>query len=78
MGAVDPRQAGMAAGVSSTMRYLGGILSIIVLGAVLGSDAAVTVERHVLMIRLFTAAIAVSALLGLLLPGRAGSPEKSK
>lgn len=76
MGAVDPHQAGMAAGVSSTMRYLGGIFSILVLGAVLGNDATVSVERHHLMIRLFTVAVAVSALLGLSLPGRAEPADK--
>jgi MFS family permease len=76
MGAVDPHQAGMAAGVSSTMRYLGGIFSILILGAVLGSDATVSLERHDLMIRLFTLAVAVSALLGLRLPGRAEPADK--
>lgn len=69
MGAVKPSEAGMAAGVTSTMRYLGGILSILVLGAVLGSDDAVSVARHAVMIRLFTAAIFVSALMSLGLPG---------
>ena len=76
MGAVDPHQAGMAAGVSSTMRYLGGIFSILVLGSVLGSDATVSVERHNLMIQLFTVAVAVSGLLGLGLPGRAEAASK--
>ncbi len=78
MGAVDPDRAGMAAGVSSTMRYLGGILSILVLGGVLGSDDAVSIARHEIMIGLFTAAIAGSMLLGLRLPGAdrpAGQPD---
>ncbi|SDZ19926.1 Predicted arabinose efflux permease, MFS family [Jannaschia faecimaris] len=69
MGAVEPRQAGMAAGVSSTMRYLGGILSILALGMVLGSDDAVSVARHVVMIKLFTSAIVLSALMSRRLPG---------
>lgn len=69
MGAVEPQQAGMAAGVSSTMRYLGGIASILVLGAVLGSDATVSVPRHGIMIQLFTAAVVLSAVLSLRLPG---------
>ena len=69
MGAVVPGQAGMAAGVSSTMRYLGGILSILVLGTVLGNDAVVSLARHDLMIRLFTVALVLSTLLSRRLPG---------
>jgi len=68
--AVDPARAGMAAGVGSTMRYMGSITSILVMGAVLGSDADVSAGRHELMIRLFTGAIALSALATLRLPGR--------
>ena len=77
MGAVEPSQAGMAAGVSSTMRYLGGILSILVLGAVLGSDGTVSVARHDVMIRLFTAAIVLSAIMSRRLPGASISTVKS-
>lgn len=78
MSAVASRQAGMAAGVSSTMRYLGGILSILVLGAVLGGDTLVSVTRHEVMIGLFTVAIVLSALMSRRLLGAgktaAGSP----
>jgi MFS family permease len=70
MAAIAPEQAGMAAGVSSTMRYLGGITSILVLGAVLGDDASVSMERHDIMVRLFAGAIALSGLACLKLPGR--------
>lgn len=77
MGAVEPGQAGMAAGVSSTMRYLGGILSILVLGAVLGSDDTVSVARHDVMIRLFTAAIVLSIIMSRRLPGADNSTVKS-
>jgi len=77
MGAVEPGQAGMAAGVSSTMRYLGGILSILVLGAVLGSDNAVTEARHDIMIRLFTVALVLSALTSRWLPATALAAARS-
>jgi MFS family permease len=77
MGAVEPRQAGMAAGVSSTMRYLGGIFSILVLGAVLGSNETVSLARHDIMIRLFTAAVVLSALLSRRLPGAAAAPSRT-
>ncbi len=77
MGAVEPGKAGMAAGVSSTMRYLGGIMSILVLGAVLGSDNDVSVARHEVMIHLCTSAIVLSALLSRRLPGASITAAKS-
>jgi MFS family permease len=70
MSAVDPGRAGMAAGVSSTMRYLGAIVSILVMGLVLGDDTSVSVGRHLTMIHLFTAAILISAIASRFLPGR--------
>lgn len=69
MAAIPPEQAGMAAGVSSTMRYLGGISTILVLGAVLGDDVSVNAERHEIMVMLFAGAIALSGLACLKLPG---------
>lgn len=77
MSAVESRQAGMAAGVSSTMRYLGGILSILVLAAVLGGDTIVSVTRHDVMIWLFTVAIVLSALMGLRLLGAPNATAQS-
>ena len=77
MGAVEPGQAGMAAGVSSTMRYLGAIFSILVLGAVLGNDDTVSVARHDIMIRLFTVAVFLSALLSRNLPDAAKPAAQS-
>jgi MFS family permease len=77
MSAVEPGQVGMAAGVSSTMRYLGGILSILVLGAVLGDDQIVSVARHTVMIQLFTITIGLSALMSLWLPGATVATAKS-
>jgi MFS family permease len=64
MSTVDPRAAGMAAGASSTARYLGGIISILVLGSVLGSGGAST-GSHEVMIWLFTAAVLGSCLAAL-------------
>jgi hypothetical protein len=71
MSAVDPDRAGMAAGVSSTMRYFGAIISILVMGVVLGDDASVSVERHMIMIYLFTVAVVISAIASRFLPGPA-------
>ena len=78
MSAVKPGQAGMAAGVSSTMRYLGGIMSILVLGVVLGNDSVVNLTRHEVMIRLFTVAIVLSALVSLRLPGAGVAPFRPR
>ena len=69
MSAVEPERAGMAAGINSTMRYMGAILSILVLGAVLGNDTAVSIQRHEVMIRLFTVAVVLAMGASLRLPG---------
>jgi len=70
MAAVDPGRAGMAAGLSSTMRYLGGIATIAVQAAVLGGDHEVTEGRHVLMVMLYAAAAGLSLAAALVLPRR--------
>ncbi|MDI6908906.1 MFS transporter [Nocardioides sp.] len=49
LSAIAPARSGMAAGVSSTMRYLGGVAGIAFLGRALdlhGTRAAVLVEHH--------------------------------
>jgi MFS family permease len=49
LSAIPPARSGMAAGVSSTMRYLGGVAGIAFLGRALdlhGSHAAVLAEHH--------------------------------
>jgi EmrB/QacA subfamily drug resistance transporter len=70
MAAVQSEQAGSAAGVSLTMRYMGSISGIVVLSAVLGNDGAVSAERHELMATLFVVAIGLAALVSLGLPGK--------
>ena len=69
MSAVPPQQAGMAAGISSTLRYLGGILGVVLLGMVLGSNDTVTEGRHALMMGLFTVSVVLSVFMCLRLPG---------
>lgn len=61
--------AGMAGGAISTLRYMGGVAGIAVLGATL-TDAA-SIELHRAPIMIYGGALAISALLALLLPGRA-------
>ncbi len=64
------RESGMAAGVSSTMRYLGGIVGVAVLGRVLdvsGPPAAILREHHLLLMifaGVLVVAVVCAALLG--------------
>lgn len=70
--AVPADRAGMAAGVASTMRYLGGIAGIAVLSLVLkvsGPSADVVSEHRELMI-VFAGALVVGLVCAALLPGR--------
>lgn len=76
MSAIAPQQAGMAAAVTSTLRYLGGIVGVVVLAMVLGSNAAVTEGRHALMMVLFAIAVALSGVLCLRLPATPGAPGR--
>lgn len=62
MSAVPPARAGSAAGVSSTMRYLGGIAGVLVLDAVLGDKVSATMGRHVIMTWVFFGAVCLSTL----------------
>lgn len=71
MSAVDRSQAGMAAGVLSTSRYLGGVLGISVLGALLASNA--DVASHRIAAVWYGTAMVVASLAALLLPGKPGS-----
>ncbi len=78
--AVPADRAGMAAGVSSTMRYLGGIVGIAVLSLVLeisGRRADVVADHRELMV-LFGGALAVGLVCAALLPGRTRLPDPSR
>jgi MFS family permease len=68
MSTVGRDQAGMAGGVLSTMRYLGGVAGITVLGALL-TDAA-SPGAHQRPVFVYAGALVVAATLSLLLPGR--------
>ena len=68
MSTVRPEQAGMAGGVVSTMRYLGGVAGITALGALL-RDAA-SPSSHQRAVFVYAGALIVAAGLSLALPGR--------
>lgn len=70
--AIDPARSGMAAGVSSTMRYLGGVAGIALLGRLLDLDdsrAEVLAEHHTVM-GVFAGVLAVGLVCALALPAR--------
>lgn len=71
MSAVDRSQAGMAAGALSTSRYVGGVVGITVLGALLESNAGVASHRAAATC--YEVALAIAAMAALLLPGRTRS-----
>jgi MFS family permease len=68
MAAVTPAKAGMAAGLSSTMRYLGGIATIAVQAAFLAGDGSVAMAPHVTLVTLYVAAAALAVGAATLLP----------
>ena len=68
MAAVPPTQAGMAAGLSSTMRYLGGIAAIAVQAAVLGPGSQVTLGQHQAIMGFYATAVLLSLASAWFLP----------
>jgi len=68
MSTVGREQSGMAGGVLSTMRYIGGVAGTTVLGAML-SDAA-SPASHQRPVLVYAAALVAAAALSLQLPGR--------
>ncbi len=69
--AVPREKSGMAAGLSSTMRYLGGIAGVTVLSYFLTEtkDVSIVLAQHHGAVMVFAAALVVSALVALVLPG---------
>ncbi len=69
MGAADVGRAGMAAGAISTMRYIGGVVGIAVLGGALGraGETAATTP-HSAATSVYALSLALAAALALLLP----------
>ncbi len=73
LSAIDPSRSGMAAGVSSTMRYLGGVAGIALLGRLLDledSRSEVLAEHHTVM-GVFAGVLVVGLVCALALPNRA-------
>ena len=80
MSAIEPELAGMAAGIGSTMRYLGGIIGVAVLSLLLdvhGTRADVVTEHRTLMV-VFAGALVVGTVCAALLPGRPTIEEQAR
>lgn len=79
MSDVPREKSGMAAGLTSTMRYVGGIAGLTVLGLVLtdrpAGDAAM--HEHSTAISIFCASLLLTIGCAFLLPGRAAAPAKA-
>ncbi len=70
MSAVAPAQAGMAAGAISTVRYIGGVIGISALGAVVGRVAVAGTELHSSAARFYAVSLLAAAAVALMLPNR--------
>ncbi len=69
MTAVAPTEAGMAGGVVSTARYIGGVIGISALGYLIGGERSV-VDAHSAAALVYSAALIVATVSALGLPGR--------
>lgn len=78
---VPREQSGMAAGLTSTLRYVGGVAGLTVLGLVLTDDPSpeVALREHTTSLSIFAAALLAALACALLLPGRlaAGRPSRA-
>jgi MFS family permease len=70
MSTIPLEQSGMAAGASSTMRYLGGVLSVVVLSIILGGSGGAMIQQHVVAAHVFGAVAVIAAVTCAFLPGR--------
>ena len=72
--AAPPDRAGMAAGVGSTMRYLGGLTGVALMSVLLdlGAGRAAVVDEHHTLMLVFVGALVVGLVCAALLPGRVG------
>jgi MFS family permease len=79
MSSVSSERSGMAAGATSTMRYLGGVISVLMLSAILGgAGGASHVDAYETAIRAFAVAAALAAATCLALPGRLPSAPRTR
>jgi MFS family permease len=68
MSTVTPGQSGMAGGVVSTLRYLGGVVGVTLLGALLRDTSSPASHQRTIFV--YAGALVVAAGVSLLLPGK--------
>ena len=72
LGSVEQKHSGVASGILSTCRYLGGVVGIAILGLLLSApESAESLSQYHAAIMAFAVSFAISALVALGLPGRA-------
>ncbi len=72
LSAVSPEQSGVASGVLSTMRYIGGVAGITIISTVLtNTDPAAMLAQSKLCFGIYVGVYFFALLLAMLLPGRA-------
>ena len=84
LAAIPPHRSGMAAGVGSTMRYLGGVAGIAFLGRALELHGGASAARssHHDVVAVFVVVLVAGLACAVLLPGRAsvaaGIPQRTR
>lgn len=80
MSDVPREKSGMAAGLTSTMRYIGGIAGLTVLGLVLTDNPAseIVAREHTTAMSLFSGALILTLGCALLLPSRPAAPGRAE
>ncbi len=72
LSAISPEQSGVASGILSTMRYIGGVAGITIISTVLtDADPATMLEQNKLCFGIYVGVYLFALLLALMLPGRA-------
>ncbi len=78
LSAISPEQSGVASGILSTMRYIGGVAGITIISTVLtDADPATMLEQNKLCFGIYVGVYLFALLLALMLPGRAKASVSS-
>lgn len=78
MNVVEPSQAGVAAGMFTTLRYLGGVVGMAILSLALGGDARhADPSRHAASIPFYAGALVLALLASRFLPGTVAAAREA-
>jgi MFS family permease len=80
LAAVPREHSGAAAGIGSTMRYLGGVVGVALLGRLvdLAGDRAAILGEHRTVLAVFAAALVAGLVCAVALPGRSADREPAR